>query len=250
MPVPVITPLTSIQGWKQYQVFEINPSATESPTSWACAPLPTGVAINTTTGRISGAGTVPGVTNAILTATNASGTSNPLTFPIGIDANSQLADAAPALAIDIATGAISLGSGIVTPANKPLFYIKSGDKFPLLLKFYNLGRYVDFNISSLKLTLKEYEPESGVLGAGGATLDTHFIKIGAGEDATWMLVIDASPSALAAALSNYEGDAGTIFYGLGEIEWQNANPFAIGGTPFIRSTRTFVVAIERGLVPN
>lgn len=248
MPIPVISTTTSILGFPQFQTWEFQPSATESPTSWACSPLPTGISINTTTGKISGAGTVEGVTTANLTATNGSGASVALVLTIGIEANSQSATDAPAFAIDIQTGAIGPTSGAVIAAKTPLFWMKEGDIFPLLLKWYNLGEFVDFNISSLKVTLKQYEPESGILSAGGATLNTHFVKIGTGEEATWMLVIDASSTALASALGDYEGDAGTAFLALMEIEWKYPNPFAIGAGTFVRSTRTFVVGIERDLV--
>jgi hypothetical protein len=57
---------------------------------------------------------------------------------------------------------------------------------------------------------------------------------------------------LDSALSNYEGDAGTMFNALGEFEWleiNRHNPQV--GPPFLRTTtRTFMVEVARDLIPD
>lgn len=249
MPVPVIDTTTSILGYPQYQTFEFQPAATESPTSWACTPLPTGVSFNTATGKFTGAGTVAGVTSCSLTATNGSGTSTALIVTIGIEENTQLPDQAPAFAIDLGTGMVLPTVGVPPEEGDALFWIKEGDLMPILIKFYQSDAYVDFNPSSLKLVLKQYEPESGILSEGGATLNTHFAKLGTLTDASWVMVLDISEAALSTALADNEADAGTFFYALAEIQWEWTNPFAVGSTPLRRSSRTFLIGVERDLVP-
>lgn len=66
--------------------------ANGSPTSYAATGLPAGLSLNTSTGLISGTALLPGTSVAILTATNAAGTSSPFPLtlqiqPINMSAN-------------------------------------------------------------------------------------------------------------------------------------------------------------------
>lgn len=54
-------------------------AATNSPLSYAATPLPDGMTLNVSTGLISGVPTTAGITNTVVTATNATGTSSPVT---------------------------------------------------------------------------------------------------------------------------------------------------------------------------
>ena len=58
------------------QSFSHQITASNSPTSFAAANLPAGLAINTATGRITGTPATAGTTNATLSATNTAGTGN------------------------------------------------------------------------------------------------------------------------------------------------------------------------------
>lgn len=71
--VPVITSPLSASG-RVGDAFVYSVTATGSPTSFDGTPLPAGLSINTTTGRISGTPTVPGTTNVTLSAANDVGT--------------------------------------------------------------------------------------------------------------------------------------------------------------------------------
>jgi hypothetical protein len=58
------------------QAFSYQIAASNSPTSFAAANLPTGLSVNSATGLISGTPTTAGTTNSTLSATNATGTGN------------------------------------------------------------------------------------------------------------------------------------------------------------------------------
>ena len=61
-----------------YQIVAVN-----APVSYTAVPLPAGLSVNTGTGAITGTPTTAGVTNCVMTATNADGTAtNPLTITI------------------------------------------------------------------------------------------------------------------------------------------------------------------------
>jgi len=67
------------------QAFSYQITASNSPTSFAAANLPAGLAINSATGRITGTPATAGTTNATLSATNTAGTGN-ATLAISITA--------------------------------------------------------------------------------------------------------------------------------------------------------------------
>jgi hypothetical protein len=129
-------------------------------------------------------------------------------------------------------------------------WVKEGDTVPLMLKFYNGDVFVEMTLSSLVMAVKQFEPEGKLVTGGGATLNTHFKKFGIDDNSYFVLVTDFSSASLAGALSDNEDDAGTYFYALAEIEYRHANPFEIGADPLIRTTRSFLIGIERDLQDN
>ena len=118
MSAPVISLTSGILGAPAGEAFVFQPSASNTPTSWAATGLPTGVTINTSTGRISGAATTAGNYVATLTATNGTGTSPAVEFFIRIEGGATSSsdtgdDVALTLDVDVATRAVSVG--IVLP---------------------------------------------------------------------------------------------------------------------------------------
>src|SRR5207302_11350065 len=85
MAAPVINTTTSVLGYKQYEEWEYQPWASNTPTSWSSSTLPPGLAINGSTGLISGAATLAGVFIVGIIATNADGDSAPVNLTIGIE---------------------------------------------------------------------------------------------------------------------------------------------------------------------
>ena len=255
MPAPVIDPTTSILGYRQWLYWEYQPYASNAPTSWACTGLPPGMSVNATTGKISGAGSVPGIFQASLTATNASGTSSPLVLTIGIEESAILANSAADLTVDLRSGTV-VGTSSSTSASssgsttaQAVLYAKENDDFLLVIRFQKAGSYIDLNLVSLKLGLKELEPENIVVIGGGATSDVDFKKFGSGSGAYYVIPASFRGDALASALSNYEQDYGTTFNALAELEWiEDANWAGVGPAQLRRTSRTFWVTVERDLI--
>ena len=104
MAIPVISNTTSVLGFRKKQEFAYQPYASNTPTSWAATGLPTGVTINTTTGLISGAATIPGVYVVSLTASNATGPSTPHQIAIGIEDGPLNDSIGIELNVDVRTG--------------------------------------------------------------------------------------------------------------------------------------------------
>jgi hypothetical protein len=83
---PVITSSTTASG-AVGSAFSYQITATNSPTSYAATGLPAGLAVNTSTGLISGTPTTSGTSPVAITATNASGTGS-ATLTLGIASTS------------------------------------------------------------------------------------------------------------------------------------------------------------------
>ncbi len=269
MAAPVINTTTSILGYKQWEAWEYQPYATNTPTSWACPNLPTGLSIDSGTGKISGAAEASGVFICGLTATNGDGTSAALVLTIGIEAaNAALTSSGYEVKIDVATrqitflaaaagsqqtvettkvdgGTTTKTSGSQTVgANAPNLFAKENDSILLWITFQKNGQALDLDVQSLALAIKELEPENRLV------LGNEFKKFGSGTGAYYGLYASISGAALEAALSGYEKDSGTAFDGLAEIEWQEANPDYAGGfgpENYRFTTRDFLITIARDM---
>lgn len=73
-----------------FSPFTYQITATETPTSYAASNLPPGLAVNTTTGLISGTPTTTGVYNVTLTASNSSGSSSNFALQITVIFDARL----------------------------------------------------------------------------------------------------------------------------------------------------------------
>lgn len=248
MPNPVIDPTQSIQEWRQYEnrVFQL--FATNSPTSWASTtPLPAGITLDSVNGTLSGAPTVPGIYIIGMIATNASGDSAEVAFYIGVEASTAVPGVELALYWDLATGYVypkfeDIGSPPADPTEEVL-RVKQDDDLLLGLRIFQASNFLDLDVTSLKLSLKEFEPDVVV------NVSSDFHESGSGTSTYYLVYAKMDGDLLKGALSNYENDQGTGYSALAELEAQFPNPFAadVGPSSLTRSSRTFRIGVYRDI---
>jgi hypothetical protein len=221
MAIPVITAPSSPRIIAQGVAFSQTMAASNTPTSWAATGLPSGLAIDTSTGTISGTPLSAVVTSASITATNGDGTSAAVTIAFVVSATPPGNGGPFDLELDyeLMTNEISV-PGIDPPADgEPLFYAPRGTNRYLLLGILKRGVLQDVNPDaeaiSVKIGLKELEPESLLEVTTGATT-----KIGSMPDdqQRYRIPFRVTPGNWGSALSDYEADAGTMISALAELQ--------------------------------
>jgi hypothetical protein len=256
---PVISPIQSVIGYLQWQAFEFQLTATQSPTKWYCTPLAPGLFFDDINGTILGAATMPGVYLFTVQAQNSVGVSDPVTFAMGIEASGFIQPSnIVELVIDLTTRIVSLGSATTQTAGSgsasqsedsklsPLFWVKAGDDLLLNIRSLKGGVPADLALTGLKFALKELEPENILVSGGDWT------RVSAGDQASYRIFIHVDSDDLRSALTNYEDDQATQFLALGEFEWTEQNVYQpkVGPDIVRTSTRTFGVMLPRDLIPN
>ncbi|TSA32133.1 MAG: hypothetical protein D4R65_10060 [Verrucomicrobiaceae bacterium] len=204
------------------------------------------------TGLITGSVSTQGIFVFGLIAVNATGPSTIAYFTLGIesgDGSTSVAgssDTGMDLNIDVSTREVSL-PGATAGVDGPLFLLKEDDTVMLNLRFKKGTVALDPSPTSIKIAFKEFESEAVLFEAGGLAT-TDWAKSGSGASAYFQVPVTVTSSALAAALSNYEAEAGTKFNAICEIEWKQTITAVGGITELVASTKTFTTTIERDLV--
>lgn len=243
MPVPVIDPLTSLLAFTQGLKVNVQPSATESPTSWACTNLPTGLSINTTTGLISGVPSEPWLGKSVLTATNGSGTSTPVTLDVAVTANDKY-DTVAAVEIDIDVETKVVWCPSVTNGTPPIFAAR-GDKVMVSIGLRKQGLLQDLNLNFIKAYVKEFDDDGEDYAVNDGTVE----KIGSGIQTRYLILLDFTGAEFASLLAEYEKAEGTSAFPLMQFE-VHQQEIAPGGSisenlPW--SSRLFYLWLQRDL---
>lgn len=239
MPKPVITqpatPRTIAQG---IAIPTLNLVATNDPDTWTAAPLPAGFSFDAEAGVITGTPTAAGLVETTITATNESGTSDPVKIvwniqaqPVGAGLWSDLE-----LDLDLVERTVSI-PGIERAAGEPIFLLGRGDKVFLLVGARKFGVLRDVNPAAepvtLKLALKEFEPEILLSLQGGTPT-----KVGSADATRYRIPIWMEPAAWA-VLADYEGDGETRMIPRAELE-------LVVGTPLYDQTKVIDELTLRG----
>lgn len=254
--------LTGGSGLTAGTIYYVRDKATDD---FKLASVPGGAAVDFTTdisaaqvrkvssGAISGACATAGVYVVTLSATNAAAETGTREFVIGIDSEAAppSVDSGSLSAdwgIDVVTREVtppSAGAGSVQPtapdAEKVLAAWKEGDTLMLSLRFSKGGEVLELDLDTLRLVLKEMEPEGALIVA------EDFEKVGTGSATRYNLPVTLTGSALANALANYEADGGTMFPALAEIEWTTEVTHLSAPLTLKGSSQTFLVRIERDI---
>lgn len=203
-------------------------------------------------GTISGYFETAGPKVVTVSATNSAPATGSREFVFGISP-----EIAPALSgstsaewdFDVETREVTVARGAVVGAaapaagsTSPLAWWKSGDVFIVRVRFRKNGIVVDPDATSLKLALKEIEPEAGI------DLSTNFVRIGTGEASYCDLLVDLTDAAVVAALANYEADAGTFFEALTELQMEHSVTHNSATVTLRLTSRSFPVRLDRDMI--
>jgi len=249
MSAPVISTTTSILACVKGQAFTFQPAATGSPTSWAksAGDFPTGLSLNTTTGRISGIPTVEGVFVARITATNSSGTSAALELAFGVEILPFEGDSALQIDFDLATGLLSNPRS----AEDSVIFLKTGDRCVLSIGFTRDGVLQELpGLAMVTMGIKELEESPLILLNDGAVQ-----KVGDYDTTRYNILLDLLDPEVKAQLDGIAldnaNDIEAGFYAIAEIEMtENVEVFAGAGPELVsRSSRHTMIRLTRELIP-
>jgi Putative Ig domain len=239
-PVPVID-TTATHGRaitvEAFTPFIFQPAATNNPTHWTGDPVPDGLALDASTGRMSGQFQVPGLIGVVFVASNLGGDSDPATFfflvaiPSTPAAELNLRATSTEIWINIDTGGVTIGSSNETAGAS--FTVKRGDTVQPTVIFHSEGVPVDLILSGLKFGAKETLDKEYVL------FSDSYRKVGAG---TYRSYPDFGPNNNMLDELMVEDKIVLI----GEVQWDEVDP--VTAATIRRSTPTFDVTILRDIV--
>ena len=204
-------------------------------------------------GFLTGAASMPGISTVRLVATNAGPTdSAEVLFTISIEPAAAVPDSNADIVWDFATNSVIVQTSsalnlTAVDRDTPILFVKEEDDLIARLRLVKNGSVLDLgdlpDANSLKLVLKELEPEAQVLLSDNAD------KAGTGDSSSYLVHAKFNGDSLAASLTNYETDAGTFYDALAEFELTFTNPGYFAGTPATlrRTSKTFRIRIERDL---
>jgi hypothetical protein len=192
-------------------------SASNTPTSYAATPLPAGLAVNTSTGAITGTPTAAGLTTTAITATNGDGTSAAVSLVWDVqdspDGRGLWSDIE--LDLDVDSRAVTRPL-VTTPDSGIVLRLLRRDALSLLVGAKKFGVLRDVKpgseVVSVQMALKEFADENVLQLAGGTPT-----KVGSGATTRFRVDFEVT-EAQWAILSDYEGERRTSIAALAEIE--------------------------------
>lgn len=213
MSAPVLSQVTSINGLVKGQPWSYQPAITSGgPVAlWAASGLPPGITLNTTTGKLSGVPTTPGVFNVTLSARDATPLWNvtPLVFPMGVESIPFEADGAIRIDVNLQTGEVYL-----VDSAKPL-YVKAGDKLLVSVGFKDDENYQDIPMMTLiNFAMKVWDDEEHI-----PINDGLFTKVGDYDTTRYVTTLDLTAPRIREAFDEFEDRYGTGFVAECEINW-------------------------------
>lgn len=248
MSKPILKKTTSIAALVKGQPWGFQPAATSGGpvAAWTAIGLPPGITVNTTTGRLSGTPTTPGVYNVTIKARDAASVfSDPLIFPVGVETLPFESDGAIRVNVKVQTGEVYLPD-----AGGQALFAKAGDKKLVAIGFEDGGILQDVpNMALVNVSLKVWDDDVDFLPLN----DGNFIKSGDFNTTRYLVWLDFdTDKRIREAFDEFDNPLGTGFAGLAEIErtWFAWVPGASEPQQCQDTSRNFKVATYRDLNPT
>lgn len=248
MPAPVIDTTQSILGYRAFERWVFQPSASGTVTAWTCSPLPPRLDFDPASGKISGYVETPGVYSFRLTAWNELAPSASVRYVFGIDGAVNPAQVGIPLLIDTRTrgvglaGVTSASAAVQFLASSPLFYAKHKDDVALSIRLCRVDQNGGVSIQShqvigFKFALKSPDEDAIVLST-----DAFGLEVVAGEN-IYSMNFRMESTLLDALLADNE--ATTL---QAEFEWEIVNPSASGPQTLTQSSASFNVVLQNDII--
>jgi len=253
MPVPVISTTTSALSFGVGQDFMFQPSATNSPVSWAISGglLPPGVLFSTQSGVFQGSGSIVGVYNILVTATNSDGESTPVEFIFAFF-NVPLASYMKNATVNLTTLAVTCEDGSSQGASISFdSFAKYGDDLIWNLKFLSGGNEANPRIAMVKFGIRKDDEspllmvsdptsyKNGMVLEGGLYYPQHLVHMPLmGDELLNVVMENLSPT-------------GTQADCVGEFQIDFVSPTNASGPLVNRvTTKTFKIRIQRDIADS
>jgi hypothetical protein len=217
MAAPIINPavslLTLTQG-RYYELQLVEAVGSSAATGWQVfrGALPSGLSLNTSTGKISGTPNARAAEGSVwltqIRATNGDGASTPLELTWGIERAEVEADGGIHAVFDLDTGAVAFpGSDQRTSDNRPVVHVRAGNKLPLTLILGRRGEVIDLAVSSVEVGGRQTADEP-ITRSFRAEDDTSLLKIGEGESTRYLVTLDLTSPDLGTDVASQPGRKG------------------------------------------
>lgn len=218
MPAPIITaPVSPRVIAINKAIPTLSIQATNSPTAYAAAPLPSGISIDPMTGRITGTPSAVGTTTTMIIAANALGESEPAFIiwevkdaAVGAGLRNDLE-----LDFDLVTREVTIPK-VGKQEDDAVITLLTRDALNLLIGFKKWGqlRLVDAEnkVARISFSLKEFEPEQIItLTQAVGTI------VGSGDTTRYRIPLSITREQWS-LLSSYEDDNQTSVRAVGSVE--------------------------------
>ncbi|MBX7211528.1 MAG: Ig domain-containing protein [Verrucomicrobiaceae bacterium] len=245
MAAPVINPQSSAPVCRVGTPYQFNlalMSTSAAATGWAVVDaLPDGLTINATTGKISGTPTAAGVREVRITASNADGTSTPVTVAFGILPVPYAATGTMEINMDLDN--LVVWNPHITNGGAPLF-AKYRDKKTISLGMFKSGILQDKNVAEINVWLKEDDEAKAFNLCTG-----QFAKVGAGDNTRHSVLLNFDKAEIKSMMSNWDRaySSGGFIWAEIEIKFLEAPPGTGNATLLPLTSRTFVCELQRDL---
>lgn len=263
MATPTITATQTVLAWAVGQEFSFQFIASDEPTAWRVANgffLPNGVLLDATAGKIYGAGTIAGVWDIKIIASNEDGDSAPMLFTLGIFDLPQKKDVSKIASINTNTWQVTFPDPFAAEETMAAADggVRYGDLVTFMLVFVepvsgsgqaSSMKEVYPRLQAARFSIKGLDTEAAFFVTEDWSYRSAVVFDGSQYIRRYFVNVDFTDSALFSFLGDYEADSGTSANCLCEFELIFSRYPGAGLNEINRmTTRPFLLRVHRDTV--